>query len=109
MSRHRLPTHLLARVAFGLFVVGLALLLAVSGCVAGSMCIRNTDCGAGSYCIKQQCVQRTVVEPDSGVADGSVAGAGSAGGAGAGDSGGASTSGSAGTSAGAETAGAAGA
>ena len=110
MSDTRLPCNLLARAALGLFVVGLALFLAVSGCVGGGMCIRNTDCGAGSYCIKQECVRHAVIEPDSGI-DGSVdSDAATSGGATANDTAGtggagttagsASTSGSAGTSGG---------
>ena len=117
MSDTRLPSNLLARAVLGLFVVGLALFLAVSGCVGGGMCIRNTDCGAGSYCIKQECVRHAVIEPDSGI-DGSVdADAATSGGAtangttgtgGAGTIGGAATAGSAGTSGSAGTAGSAG-
>src|SRR5450631_766342 len=90
MNDTRLPSNLLARAALGLFVVGLALFLAVSGCVGGSMCIRNTDCGAGSYCVKQQCVQHTVVEPDSGIDSSVEAGGASTAGATASDTAGAS-------------------
>src|SRR5450755_1235139 len=114
MSDTRLPSNLLARAALGLFVVGLALFLAVSGCVGGGMCIRNTDCGAGSYCIKQECVRHAVLEPDSGTEGGVETGGATSGGAtaddtagtsGAATAGGAGTSGNAGTAGGAGTAG----
>ena len=112
MNDTRLPCILLARAAFGLFVVGLALFLAVSGCVGGGMCIRNTDCGAGSYCVKQQCVRHAVIEPDSGIDGGVDADAATSGGATANDTtdtGGAGTTGGAATAGGAGTSGSAGA
>src|SRR5437899_2932841 len=104
MSEGRILPTLVLRALFALFAVGLGVVLATGGCVAGSMCIRNTDCGAGSYCVKQQCVAHVVVEPDAGSSpDGSAASGGDSSGGGSAtqtagaSAAGASASGNAGT------------
>ncbi len=55
-----------ARVVLALCLLGLAHLLASTGCSSGAICYRNTDCPYASDCKQGQCVRR--VSSEAGVA-----------------------------------------
>lgn len=50
------------RALLALCLLGVAHLLANSGCSSGSVCYRNTDCPHDSDCLQGQCVRRTASE-----------------------------------------------
>ena len=57
MKSQHSSLRLFTRALLVLVVMGLALLLANSGCSGGAVCYRNTDCGSGFGCIEGMCLR----------------------------------------------------